>query len=273
MLVVSPPGRVPGRPGCADEAQPQLRVLGLVRGRRGLEHEVAARLGLREGHDLADVRLEREKGRPAINAERDPAVRWRPVVERLEQRAEHVVHPLKAVALQREAPLEELLAMDPDGATTELPAVEDDVVLHRPGPAGRILRRGLRGVAGRRHQERLVLGDDAAERVVGRVPAAVVRVPLVHREAVDPAVGENVRVGEVEPGAKLGAEAPEDVGCRGRRVGDDQDEVVGAGRRLLEDAAGDVIDEELGDRTLRLAVFLRREVGQALRSEPLRELR
>ena len=75
-------------------------------------------------------------------------------------------------------------------------------------------------------RQRLVLGQDAAERVVGRVPASVLGVPLVHREAVDPAVGELVRVGQSEPGAELVPEPPEDVGRDGGRVGDDEDEVA-----------------------------------------------
>src|SRR4051812_39973045 len=47
--------------GRADEAKAELSELGRIRGRRGLEHQVAARLGLREGHDLPDVGLVREQ--------------------------------------------------------------------------------------------------------------------------------------------------------------------------------------------------------------------
>src|SRR6185503_20865737 len=59
----------------AHEAEAQLDELLRLRLRRRLEHQVAARLGLGEGHDLADVGLLREEGGPAVDAERDPAVR------------------------------------------------------------------------------------------------------------------------------------------------------------------------------------------------------
>ena len=121
----------------------------------------------------------------------------------------------------RKRALEQVAAVDPDRAAAELPAVEREVVLERPGAAGRILGRRPVGVARRGHEQRLVLGQDAAERVVGRVPAPVLGVPLVHREAVDPDVREDVRVGQAEPVAELDAQPPEDVGgdlgaCRRR---------------------------------------------------------
>ena len=100
----------------------------------------------------------------------------------------------------------------------------------RARPAGSVGRR-LRRIAGCRHQQLLVLGQDAAERVVGRVPAAGLGVPLVHREAVDPDVGQHVRVGQAEPVAELDAQPAEDVGGHVRRVGDDQDQVALVGGR------------------------------------------
>ena len=114
--------------------------LGIRRGRR-LEHEVAARLGLREGHHLADVGLVGEQRRPAVDAERDPAVRRGAVLERVEDRAELLAHPLERLALEQERALEQVAPMDPDRAAAELPAVEGEVVLERPGPAGRVVRR------------------------------------------------------------------------------------------------------------------------------------
>ena len=89
--------------GIAHEPQPQLLVLARLGQRRRLEHRVGARLGLGEGHDLADVRLVGQQGRPAVDAERDPAVRRRAVLERVEERAELLVHRLERVALEREA--------------------------------------------------------------------------------------------------------------------------------------------------------------------------
>ena len=127
---------------------------------------------------------------------------------------------------------------------------------------------GCAGIARRRHEQLLVLGQDAAERVVGRVPAADLGVPLVHREAIDPDVGEHVRVGQAETVAELDAQPAEDVGGHLRRVGDDQDQVALGRGGLLDDRALRVVRQELGDRALDLAAGLEREVGQALRPEP-----
>ena len=68
-------------------------------------------------------------------------MRRRAVLERVEDRPELLAHALGRLALQREAPLEQVAAMDADRAAAELPAVERDVVLERAGAAGRILRR------------------------------------------------------------------------------------------------------------------------------------
>ena len=57
------------------------------------------------------------------------------VVEGLEDGPELVAHALERLALEEEAPLEQVPAMDADGPATELPAVEGEVVLERPGPA------------------------------------------------------------------------------------------------------------------------------------------
>ena len=61
-------------------------------------------------------------------------------------------------------------------------------------------------------------GTHAAERVVRRVPALVLGVPLVHREAVDPGVREHVRVRQPEPLAELDAQPAEHVGGDHRRA-------------------------------------------------------
>ena len=205
--------------------------------------------------------------------ERDPAVGRRAVVERLEHRPEHVLHPLPGVALQREALREQVRPPDPDRAAAELPAVQRDVVLERPGPPGRVVGRRVERVARRGHEERLVVGQHAAERVVGRVPAAVLRVPLVHREAVDPAVREDRRVGQAEPPAELDPEAAQHVGGRVGRVGDDQDRSPASAPVASTSRCWTSVAEELRDGPVELAVRLDREVDEALRPEPLRELR
>src|SRR5439155_566735 len=83
--------------------------------------------------------------------------------ERLEQCPELLVHPCLGLALEREAPGEEVAAVDADRSAAELPAVEGDVVLESTGPAGRVVWCRLGEVAGCRRQELLVLGEHAAE--------------------------------------------------------------------------------------------------------------
>ena len=94
-----------------------------------------------------------------------------PVLERLEHRAEPLLHLVERVALEVEAAGQQVALPDPDRAAAELPAVEHDVVLHRMGAPGRVVGRPVVEAAGDGRQERLLLGNDAAERVVRRVPA------------------------------------------------------------------------------------------------------
>ena len=80
-----------------------------------------------------------QKGGPAIDAERDPAVRRRAVLEGVEDGPELLVHRLERVALQPERALEQVAPMDPDRAAAQLPAVERQVVLERPGVPRRVV--------------------------------------------------------------------------------------------------------------------------------------
>ena len=122
------------------------------------------------------------------------------------------------------------------------------------------------------HKQALVLRQHAAERIVGGVPALVLGVPLVHREAVDPAVGEHVRVGQAEAVGELDAQPAEDVGHDRRGVRDDQDEVALSASRPLDERALCVVPEELDDGALQLAICSEREMGEALRAESPGEL-
>ena len=117
-------------------------------------------------------------------------------------------------------------------------------------PAGS-LRRGPVRVARRGDEQRLVLRQHAGERVVGRVPALVLGVPLVHREARDPGVGEHVLVGEPEPRRRAPSGAARarrwrPSPRRRRRSGRGRR----AGARRRGDPLGAVVAEELGDRAL-----------------------
>ena len=89
---------------------------------------------------------------------------------------------------------------------------------------------------------------------------------------MDPAVREHGRVGKAEAATELRAKAAEHVRGGFRLVGDDQDQVAGVGATRLDEPALDVVRQELRDRPVELAVVLDREVDEALRPEPLREL-
>ena len=96
----------------------------------------------------------------------------------------------------------------------------------------------------------------------------VLGVPLVHREAVDPDVGEDVRIGEGEAVGDLDAQTAEDVRGDVVRVGDDQDQVALAAPARSMIARRVSSDRNLAIGPLSVATGLEREVGQALCPEP-----
>ena len=112
-----------------------------------------------------------EDDRPAVDAQGDPAVGRRAVLEGVEDGPELLVHALERLPLQPETLFQQVAAMDPDRAAAELPAVEGHVVLEGASAARRVLRRRVRRVARGGHEERFILRQDAAERVVRGVPA------------------------------------------------------------------------------------------------------
>ena len=138
-----------------------------------------------------------------------------------------------------------------DAAAAELVAVADEIVLLGPDGAGIGVQQGA------------VLLEEPGERVVGRVPALLLLVPLEQRELVDPAIGEHVRVGQAEPLAELVAERRERLGDDRRLVGDDKHQIA----RLRPDAGrhrGNLgFGQELGDRRAD-AVGRQRERSQVL---------
>ena len=88
----------------------------------------------------------------------------------------------------------------PDRAAADLVAVQDEVVLLRADVAGI-------GV-----ELWPILFVEAAERVVRRVPALVLLVPLEEGEIDDPAIGEHVRIGQPMPLTQLLAKSRESLG-------------------------------------------------------------
>ena len=186
------PVRAALRRGVPVRSEAQLLELPGLDRRGRVEHEVRARRGLGEGHDLADVRLVGEQGDPAVDAEGDAAVRRRAVLEGLEDAAE-----LGLLGLARSGPCSEneresisrvWKRTEPPPSSQPLRAMSYWSARARPAGSSGLARER---VAGGRHEERLVLGMHAAEGVVRGVPARVLGVPLVHREVVDPDVREH----------------------------------------------------------------------------------
>src|SRR6185312_16068791 len=101
---------------------PELTELAPVdRGGRPRER-VAARSGLRERDDVADRLAAGEDGHQAVEPERDPAVRRRAVLQRLEQEAEAPIGLLLGHAESLEDLLLDLGLVDTDRAAAELDA-------------------------------------------------------------------------------------------------------------------------------------------------------
>ena len=89
---------------------------------------VGARLGLGEGDDLADVLLAGQQGDQPVDAEGEAGVGRGAVAEGVEQEPELGLRLLGGDAEQREDPLLDVGAVDPDAARAQLPAVEHQVV-------------------------------------------------------------------------------------------------------------------------------------------------
>ena len=170
--------------------------------------------------------------------------------------------PSIGVTHQREGPLEEVAPMDPDRSAAQLPAIQREVVLlgvDRGGVAFEVVGH---------------LPHRGAERVVGRVPAVAFGVPFEHREAVDPHVGQDVRRPQLELGARARAgpgRAPRHRGV-GVGVGHGQDEVAGRRATGLADLLLGGGREMAGDRAAKRAIGLDRQVDEAARAMPNREL-
>ena len=189
-----------------------------------------------------------EQSGPSIDAHGYAAVRRGAEIEGFQDAAETLVHLFERVALQREAPFQQLALVDPDRATAEFPAIQRDVVLHRPGLARRIRMGRLVRVTRCSYEQLLVFGHHAAERVVGRVPAPQIGLPLVHGKVHDPAIGQHVLVGQAESEAQLLAQPAQNLRHQFVvRVGDDQDEVARLRGGGLDDGRDPLVAQELGN--------------------------
>ena len=126
--------------GSRGQRKAELGELGGFDRRGGAEHQVGAAAGLGEGLHLADVVLVGQQSDPAVDAQRDAAVRRGAVLERVEDRAELGLLGLDAVALEHQRALEQVVLVDADRPAAQLPAVEHQVVLERARLTSRIGR-------------------------------------------------------------------------------------------------------------------------------------
>src|SRR5436305_6438407 len=135
----------------------------LRRRRRRARQRIGSTRRLRERDDLAESRLAGEERDEALDAEREPAVRRRAHLQRLEEPAELGLRVLVGHAHRAKDALLNLLPMDPDRAGAELLADEDEVVMQAERRA-RVT-----------FDEVVVSVDRAGERVVDerRVPRVV----------------------------------------------------------------------------------------------------
>ena len=136
--------------GDTDEPQAELLVLPGLGHRRRLEHQVACPdWVLGKAMTSRMFVCSAKQRRPAIDAEGDPAVRRRAVLEGVEDGPELLVHRPRAsgpgAGSERSSRSRRWIRIGP---ATQLPAVERQVVLEGPGTAGRIVRR--RASPGRR---------------------------------------------------------------------------------------------------------------------------
>src|SRR6185503_14367446 len=104
--------------------------------RRRSGERIRAARGLRKGDDLAEGRLAGEQGDEALDPEREASVRRRAHLERLEEPAELRLRFLVGHPHGAEDAFLNLLAVDPDRAGAELPAVPDQVVVLAERRAG-----------------------------------------------------------------------------------------------------------------------------------------
>ena len=224
--------RVGSRPvgfgGTPTKRRPSSVVLRRL-GRRGrLEHQVAARLGLGERHDLADVGLAARaappSGRCRARCRRAAArrTRTRRGPPRTSRASPRRVWPCSRKL--RSSRSRRWIRTEPPPSSQPLSARSYCIARARPaGSSGE----GFAGSPDAVTSSASSSGTHAAERVVRGVPALVLGVPLVHREAVDPGV-RRARSGSASPSRSPSStrSRPRTSAVTSARVGDDQDEVA-----------------------------------------------
>src|SRR5439155_6633274 len=217
---------------------------------------VRAARRLREGDDLADVRLAGEERNETFDAEGEATVRRCTHLQRLQEPPEFRLSLLVGHAHRAEDPLLDLLAMDPDRARAELPAVPDQVVVLAQGGAGI-------GV-----DQVLVPLEWAREGVVYEHPVTRVLVLQEEREIEDPEELVARVVDQAELLRQLGAKSAQHPLDHCGLVRREQHGRAWWGGECCELLRG----EKLGDRRSQLPRFADDDIGETLRAPALREL-
>src|SRR5262249_25465582 len=215
----------------------------LSRARRGrpLRSRITPLLRFGERDDFTDRIVTGQHGCQPIETKGDAAHRRRAELEGVEQEAEFRSRLLLADTEEIEDPLLYSLLVDTDRATADLLAIEHEVV--RLGQdASRVALEALQVFVPRR-----------GERMVHRLPAALVRVPFEERKIDDPENGVAVLRDELVTLGQLDAEAPEERRRRRPLVADEQQEIARRGAQLLDERGPDGV-EKFGHRRLQTAV-------------------
>ena len=222
--------------------------------RRRARQRVGATRHLREGDDLANVRLAREQSDEAIEPEGEATV-WRSAhLQCLEQEAELLTSLVLGQTESAKDALLDVLAMDSDRSRTELPAVPDEVVCLTERRARIAL------------DQLFVPGRDPGERVMAERPAPGLLVELEEREVDDPEKLVTRLVHEAQLLAEVQPQKAENPRCGTRLVGDEED---GRARRRPEGVELR-FGEELRDGRANVAVLGVHEICEPLRSPFLR---
>src|SRR5215211_7384753 len=234
----------------AAERDVQLLELLFGDGTGGFHHLVAGGLRLREGHNLADVRLVRKEHDQAVDPWCDTTVRRRAVAEGGEDGSEPPLGLLGPDTDDIEDLLLQVGTVYPHAPRSELGAVGDQVVE---------LADDFEGVG---VEQGNVFLARQGEHVVHRLDAPIVLVPFEEREVRHPAHAEHFGVGEPEAVSEVEPQAAEALEYDGVLVRDEEHPVALCGAERRAQGLLLLRGEELRDGAPQ-AIGLYLEVGQA----------
>ena len=195
----------------------------------------------------------------AVDAGGNPAVRWCAVLERLQQVSEPLLNLGVGVAQQVENLVLQVAPMDTNAAAGEFVSVAHEVI----AVGAYLARVGL--------QQGDVFLEGRGERVVRRVPATLLFVPLQQREVHHPRERHQVRVCQSELLSHAVAQAAEALVGDLWRVGDNREEVAHLSACALANRLQLALRKELRNRRAH-PIGGEGDGCQPLRAEPLDEL-